>query len=103
MRNLFQRLWNDDGGFIVSLELMIIVVILLLGIIAGLSNLRSAVVTELTETARAVLALNQSYTIHSYSGCTGSSGASNATDTPGSVSVVTGVAPVNNIDFTICP
>ncbi len=102
MRNLMQKLWKDDGGFIVSFELMLIFVILLLGIIAGLTNLRNAVVAELTETGEAILALNQGYTISGLSGCSGSSAASGATDTCATLPLSSSTTTCN-INQTTCP
>jgi hypothetical protein len=82
---MLKQLWNDDAGFIVSTELLLIFVILVLGLIAGLTNLRTAVVIELTESAQAILALNQGYNINGVSGCNGFSNGSSATDVNGSV------------------
>ena len=48
MRKLLSKLWADDGGFIVSIEMLFIAVILVIGLIAGWANLRVAVVTEFT-------------------------------------------------------
>ena len=47
MRKLLSKLWEDDGGFIISLELLFIAVILVIGIIAGLAS-ASASCTTLT-------------------------------------------------------
>src|SRR5262249_15584622 len=45
MRNLLSKLWADDGGFIISTEMLFICVILVIGIIGGLAALRAAVAT----------------------------------------------------------
>ena len=47
MRKLLSKLWADDGGFIISVEMLFITVILVIGIIGGLAALRAAVATEL--------------------------------------------------------
>src|ERR1043165_2038931 len=88
MSQFLRSLLNDDAGFIFSVELMLVFVILLLGIIAGLTALRSSVVVELYETGQAILALNQTYTISGVTGCCGSSGFSDAEDSAGFKTVV---------------
>jgi hypothetical protein len=63
-RDLFVSLWQDEAGFVVSMELVLIVTILVIGTIAGLTALRDAIVGELTDVARSVQQLNQSYSIN---------------------------------------
>ncbi len=55
------RMWNDDAGFVVSTELVLIATILVIGMIVGLATVRNAVVQELGDTAMAVGNLNHSY------------------------------------------
>ena len=62
------RLWNEETGAILSAELMLIASILVIGVIAGLSALREAVVSELADVAQALANVNQSY---SYGGVVG--------------------------------
>jgi hypothetical protein len=100
--NVFQRMWIDDGGYIISTEMLLIFVILVLGLIAGMANLRMAIVNELTESAQAILQLTQSFTISGLTGCSGSSGASGATDTPGTTTLV-GTSTAPPIDSSLCP
>jgi hypothetical protein len=100
---MLKQLWNDDGGYIVTTEMLLIFVILVLGLIAGLANLRTAIVNELTESGLAILNLNQSFTIAGITSCTGSTGASNATDTPGSASLTFSNAAATSINFSLCP
>lgn len=69
-----KKLWNDEAGFIVSAELVLIATILVIGMIVGLASLRDAVVTELNDVAAAIASLNQTY----YFG--GVTGHSSATD-----------------------
>jgi len=69
MRTL-QRLWHDQRGFVISTELVLIAVLLVIGLIAGLTTLRDQVVQELGDLAAAIGAINQSY---SFSGVTGHS------------------------------
>ena len=65
---LARRLWEDDLGFVVSAELILVATILVLGMIVGLVSLRDQVVQELGDVAAAFSQLNQSY---SFSGITG--------------------------------
>ncbi len=62
------KLWNDEAGFIVSAELVLIATILVLGMIVGLVSVRDQVVQELGDIALAFGRINQSY---SFSGITG--------------------------------
>ena len=61
MKKMLLRLWKDEGGFIVTVELILIATILVIGLIAGLTTLRDAVVAELGDTAQAFGAINQSW------------------------------------------
>ncbi len=61
MNSIAQRLWNDDAGFIVSIELILLSTIAIIGLIAGMASVRDAVVSELSDVAGAVQDLNQSY------------------------------------------
>jgi hypothetical protein len=70
MRNLAMRLWQDDAGFVVSTELVLIATIIVLGALVGQSTLRDAVISELADTAESINNINQSY---SYSAVTGHS------------------------------
>lgn len=58
---MLRQLLNDEAGFIVSAELVLIATILVLGLIVGLSQVQYAVVTELGDVAKAIGSLNQSY------------------------------------------
>jgi len=68
---MLRQLLNDEAGFIVSAELVLIATILVLGLIVGLSQVQYAVVEELNDVAHAIGSLNQSfyYTgFHAYKG-----------------------------------
>ncbi len=55
---MFRNLWEDDGGSaLVTGEILFIFAILLLGIISGLVAMRQAVISELVESAQALMAL----------------------------------------------
>ena len=68
MRNLAQRLWQDDAGFVVSTELVLVATILVIGILVGQSTLRDAVISELADTADAINEINQSYSFTAVTG-----------------------------------
>jgi hypothetical protein len=73
MRKLLSKLWADDGGFIISVEMLFICVILVIGIIGGLAALRAAVATELAHLGNAILELDPGFNIVSVGSSTGSS------------------------------
>ncbi|MCA9079949.1 MAG: hypothetical protein KDA58_05290 [Planctomycetaceae bacterium] len=58
---------NDEAGFIVSAELVLVATILVIGLIVGLSEVAHAVNSELNDVADAVGALNQSYCTSGFS------------------------------------
>ncbi len=59
--NAAERFWVEDDGFLVSIELILISTISVIGLIVGLSSVRDAVVSELSDVAGAVQDLNQCY------------------------------------------
>ena len=58
---MLKRLWADEGGAILSAELILIMTMLVIGLITGLHAVQKAVVSELADVAQAIGALNQSY------------------------------------------
>ena len=68
IKNCLQQLWQDEAGFVVSTELILIATILVIGVIVGLTTVRDQVVQELGDVALAIASVNQSY---SFSGITG--------------------------------
>jgi Flp pilus assembly pilin Flp len=56
-----KQLWNDEAGFIVSAELVLVATILVIGMITGLTSVRDAVITELADVGQAISTINQSY------------------------------------------
>ena len=64
---LFRQLYEDDAGFIVSAELILVATILVLGLIVGLSEIQYAVVQELNDVADAIGRVNQSYSYTGFS------------------------------------
>ncbi|RLS34820.1 MAG: hypothetical protein DWH81_15060 [Planctomycetota bacterium] len=62
---MLRQMWNDEAGFVVSAELVLVSSMLVIGLIVGLSEVQHAVVSELNDVADAIGEINQSY---SYSG-----------------------------------
>ncbi|MGA2066208.1 MAG: hypothetical protein ABSG86_14630 [Thermoguttaceae bacterium] len=58
---MLKRLWVDEGGAIISAELILVMVIVVIGMIIGLVALRDAVVAELSDVAQAISAIDASY------------------------------------------
>jgi len=73
MNALITQLFNDEAGFVVSAELVLITTIAVLALVVGLSELSSAINQELEDVATAFGSVNQSY---SYSGTCGDFGQS---------------------------
>jgi hypothetical protein len=73
---IVRTLCRDEAGSVISTELVVVAAISLIGILAGLTAVRDAMVSELSDISGAVQDSNQSF---SYTGITGSS-----TDTAGS-------------------
>ncbi|MCG6157880.1 hypothetical protein [Rubinisphaera margarita] len=64
---MFTQLLNDEAGFIVSAELILVATVVVLGLIVGLSEVQHAVVSEMNDVADAVGSLNQSYMYSGFS------------------------------------
>ena len=62
---------QDENGFIVSAELVLVLTIAVLAMVVGLSEVAVAVNTELNDISNAIGSLNQSF---SYTGFSGSDG-----------------------------
>lgn len=58
---MLTRLLQDESGFIVSAELVLIATLCVIGLIVGLSEVQHAVVSELNDVAEAIGSLNQSF------------------------------------------
>ncbi|QDV19352.1 hypothetical protein Pan153_40170 [Gimesia panareensis] len=61
MLRVMHRLYNDEAGFVISAELVLVLTIAVLAMIVGLSEVAVAVNTELNDVSNAIGALNQSY------------------------------------------
>ena len=55
------HLWNDDSGFVVSAELVLIATVVVLALVVGLSVVRTAITAELVDVANAFGSANQSF------------------------------------------
>ena len=81
MEAIAKRLWDDEAGFVVSLELILIATIVVIGLIVGLTTVRNAVVQELSDVAGAVQDMNQSYTFNAVASAVGTTAGSDFSDT----------------------
>ncbi len=63
---MLRQLLNDEAGFIVSAELVLVATILVIGLIVGLSEVQHAVNSELNDVAEAIGCLNQSYSFSGF-------------------------------------
>jgi Flp pilus assembly pilin Flp len=66
---MWKKLFNDEAGFIVSAELVLIATILVIGLVVGLSEVQHAVVSELNDVGDAIGSLNQCYSFSGFSKC----------------------------------
>ncbi|RLS55705.1 MAG: hypothetical protein DWH91_08645 [Planctomycetota bacterium] len=64
---MLRQLLNDEAGFIISAELVLVATLLVIGLIVGLSEVQHAVVSELNDVADAIGELNQCYTFSGFS------------------------------------
>jgi Flp pilus assembly pilin Flp len=80
MKSAIRKFWNDEAGFVISVELILIATILVIGLVTGWAMLRDAVLAELADTAAAIGTTNQSFAYSgvTYGGGTGAGAASSA-------------------------
>lgn len=71
---MLKKLWNDEAGFIISAELVLVLTIAVLGTIVGLSHVVMAVNQELNDVAQAIGSLNQSFSFTGFKCCPCQSG-----------------------------
>jgi len=62
---MLRKLMNDEAGFIVSAELVLIFTLVFCGVAVGVAVVRDALVQELGDVAEAIGALDQSYNFRS--------------------------------------
>ena len=58
---MLKQLLQDEGGFIVSAELVLIATLCVIGLVVGLSEVQHSINAELNDIADAIGALNQSF------------------------------------------
>lgn len=80
MNTLTHQFIQDEAGFIVSAELVLVATIVVLGMIVGLSEVSHSINQELEDVASAFGAINQSYYYNGLSGCNGQVSGSCFTD-----------------------
>lgn len=78
--NLVNQLLNDEAGFVVSSELVLIGTILVIGMITGLTTLRDGVIQELVDLSRAIGSVQQTYQYNTVTAHTSSTNGSTFTD-----------------------
>jgi hypothetical protein len=104
MAQLIRKLWQDDCGALISSEFLFVATILVIGVIIGLTAVRSALNAELTELGNAFLALSQGYSISGQSGFAASVDGSGAADSPFPLltgPVLTPPSNIANIDVPV--
>jgi Flp pilus assembly pilin Flp len=69
MSTMLRSLAHDEAGAILSAELIIILTITVLGMVVGLVNLQTALISEFTDLSMAFQSLNQSFCTPSFFGC----------------------------------
>jgi Flp pilus assembly pilin Flp len=62
MRTLLARLWADDRGAVISVEMILVIAVLVFGIIPGLVALRNGLNVFLASVANAFIAMSPAYT-----------------------------------------
>ncbi len=58
---MLRKLWNDEAGFIISAELVLVATILVIGLIIGMVSLRNQIVQELVDVGQAIGSISQSF------------------------------------------
>ena len=68
---MLSLLWHDEGGSVLTSEVVLLATILVLGIVVGAKSFRDAAVTEWADYAQAIGRLDQSYNIPDVHGTDG--------------------------------
>jgi hypothetical protein len=79
-KSLAPRFWNDQHGFIVSAELVLVATIGVLSMVVGLSEVALNVNNELEDVGSAFASINQSYSASGLCGHSGHTGGSKFKD-----------------------
>lgn len=75
---MLRQLFNDEGGAVISAELVLVLTILVIGVIVGLSEVAVAVNTELNDVSNAIGSLDQSFFFTGFHAVDGKAKSSNA-------------------------
>lgn len=70
---MLRQLFNDESGVIISAELVLVLTIGVLAMVVGLSEVATAVNTELNDISNAIGSLNQSFGVTGFNGSGGGS------------------------------
>ena len=58
-----RKLFNDEAGFVISAELVLVLTIAVLGMVVGLASVRDAINAELVDLSNAFGAIDQTYSV----------------------------------------
>ncbi len=58
-----RKLFNDEVGFVISAELVLVLTIAVLGMVVGLTSVRDSINAELVDLSNAFGAIDQSYSV----------------------------------------
>lgn len=58
---MLRKLWNDEAGFIISAELVLVLTIGVIAMVVGLNAVAKAVVMELNDVSNAIGTIDQSF------------------------------------------
>ena len=67
-----RKLFNDEAGFVISAELVLVLTIAVLGMVVGLASVRDSLTSELNDLSAAFGAVNQTYHMRTVSKPSGS-------------------------------
>jgi hypothetical protein len=66
---MLKNLLNDENGFVVSAELILVSTITVLGLVVGLAEIRQAVAKELEDVGSAIGSVNQGFLFSGMRAC----------------------------------
>ncbi len=79
-----QRVWNEDEG-VLTFEWVLLLTLLVIGIVAGLTAARDAIIDELADIAEATVSFDQSFNVAAFDECGITAPAFSFEDEPGVV------------------
>ncbi len=62
MKNILNRMWQEDSG-VLTFEWILLITLLVIGIVAGITAARDAIIDELGDIATAATSLDFSYSL----------------------------------------